>query len=284
MINRFSRVNSILIITEHMKKVQKDIVIASLVLAALLVAGNGYAAMAQTTGSASTTDGRTQARMERVLNRANQEIDRRIARLNQVVSRLQEMRKISDAQKTAFIGPLQAQVAQLTALKAKVGAEMDLQALLADAQSITKSYRTFALIIPQAAIVAMADRTMAITDTVNALASKLQTRIGDAQTAGRDVSALQSLLTDLSAKTADANAQAQAAINAVQSLAPDQGDQAQFTANKQALVAARTKLQTARHDLQTARQDAGAIVRGLEGVEGGPGTVTTTTSTATSSQ
>ena len=251
-----------------MKKTHKDIITVVSLFVALALASNGYRVTAQMGGgSASSTAGRTQTRIERIAGHANQEIDRRVSRLNQVVARLGEMNKISASQKAALAGPLQAQITQLTALQAKVRAGGDVQTLLADAQSITQSYRIFALIIPQAAIAAMADRTMAITDTINALSSKLQARIADMQAGGKDVGALQLLLADMGAKNLSANTQAQAAISGIEGLSPDQGNQALAVANKQALVAAKTKLQAARHDLQIARQDAGEIVKGLSDLE-----------------
>jgi hypothetical protein len=99
---------------------------------------------------------------------------------------------------------------------------------------------------------------------MSAIVTKLQARIATAQTAGKDVSSLQSLLADIQSKIADAQTQAQNAVSGVVSLQPDQGVQATAQANTAALKAARADIKTATTDLQGAQKDATNIIKGIQ--------------------
>jgi hypothetical protein len=165
-------------------------------------------------------------------------------------------------------------------LEAKINADTDPAVLKTDIESITKSYRIYALVIPQGAVLASADRLLMLADSLTALNAKLQTRITAAQTAGKNVSALQTLSADMVAKIADARVQAQAAITLTSSLTPDNGDQAKFEANKKALQDARTKLHAGEKDLKDARKDAGDITKGIKSFHlKASGTASTTATT-----
>jgi chromosome segregation ATPase len=199
-----------------------------------------------------------------IISRSDQEITQRINSLNALLNRIDEMQKVSSSEKKYLSSAIQSQIADLTNLKTQIGNDSNsTSSLRTDFQSITKSYRIYMLVIPQGTLTAAADRIMTITSTTAALAAKLQTRISEAQTAGQNVSALQSSLSDLNAKVTDANAQAQAALNEITPLMPDNGSSTQMQANTATLKDARSKIATAQKDLIAARKDAGIIVKGL---------------------
>lgn len=246
---------------------------------AIVAASAAVPALAKTTGlglgvgvSASAT---VNARANLIANaqgRADQEITRRLDALNTLEARINAMTRLSSSTQSSLAATIQAQITALTTLKAKIAADASANStssLKTDIQSITKSYRIFALIMPQIAIDAAADRIEAVGGTMTTLAGKLQTRITDAQTAGTNVSSSVSALADMNAKIADANVQAQAAINEVSALKPDNGDQATMHANTAALQDARSKIVVAQHDLNTARQDAQTIIVALVQLNGG---------------
>ncbi len=230
--------------------------------------------------ASSTTGGSAAARIQTLISRANQEINRRLQGLQALATRIQDMQKLSGTEKDNLASSIQAQETELTALQTKVAADTDLPTLRTDLQSITKSYRIYLLVIPQGAITAATDRVLTIVDNLSIIATKLQTRITAAQSAGSDVAALQTSLTDLSTKVSDAQTQAQTAVAEISGLTPDQGDPTKLQANTQMLKDARSKLKTAMSDLQAARQDAVSIVKELKAM-GGIGTTATTTSTST---
>lgn len=229
---------------------------AAAAVAALLVPA---AAFAQGVGA--TVQTTVQTNLEtKAISRADQEIDRRVGALNAQVARLNQMQRLSADAKRSLIAGTQAQIDALTALKAQIDASTSTASLKAEVQSITKSYRIFALIMPQNAIVAAADRAVTIVGLLNTLGSKLAARV--ASSTG-DTSAAQAALADLSAKINDANTQAQAAVTAVASLQADNGDKTIQASNASALKSARGDIQAAQADLVAARKDVAAVLQAL---------------------
>ena len=192
--------------------------------------------------------------------RGNTEVDVRVTRLNDVSSRIQSVQLISADQKTAFAASLQAEIAQLTALKSEIDSATSTVSLKAEVQSITKSYRVYMLVVPQTDIVVQADRVNTIVGLMQTLGAKLSTRI----VAAGSPSNLTALLSDYNAKVSDAAAQAGAAVAEVVNLAPDNGNSTVQASNNAALKDARAKLEVARKDIVAARKDAGQIAADLK--------------------
>ncbi len=220
-----------------------------------------------------------QDRVENLKSRAIREIDRRIASLNKLLDRLNEIKKLSPDQRTSIKTQVESQITSLESLKGKIQQDTDLQTLITDVKSIVTSYRIYLLFIPKTHILAAADRITATADKIGTFSAKLQTRIDEAKSKGNDVSALQALLVDIQAKTADAKVQAQNAVNAVTPLTPEG-----YPGNKPTLQSARTMLQTGRKDLITAREDIQKILQGLRATKKSTtpsGSVTPATSSST---
>ena len=210
----------------------------------------------------------------KAVDRASQEITRRIDALNKLSTRVNGMAKLSSSDKANLTSEIQSQIAAMNTLQAQISADTSANAtssLKSDIQSITKSYRIFMLIIPQGALEAAADRVLDVAQSLSTLAGQLQTRITAAQNAGTDMSASVTALADMNAKIADANTQANAATSAVAGLKPDNGDQTVAQANLAAMKSARSKVQAAQQDLVAARKDAGTIVKALMSLKGSAG-------------
>jgi hypothetical protein len=269
-------------------------ILTSAVAAVLLLAGTGMPALAislygnagvQSTVSASSSPSGVRVGADASVNggaelraniiahakeRADEEIARRVKALSALSTRVNAMVHLSGDQKSSLSATIQAQIDLMNTLQGKIDADASsnsTSSLKADIQSIGKAYRVFLLVIPQGAIQAAADRVMTIGGMFTQFAAKLQTRISDAQNAGIDMSASVTALADMNAKIADANAQAQAAVNETASLQPDNGDQTVLASNTTALKDARAKLQTAQKDLVAARSDAGTIVKALTSIK-----------------
>ena len=253
--------------------------IVPLVLGVVLAGSSALPAFALTRflKNSSSTGQASSARVANLLSRATQEIDRRIAALNTLASRTQSMQKLSDTEKNNISSAIQSQISDMMTLKAKVEGDSDVATLRADAESITKSYRIYALVIPQGAIVAAADRVMTIADAMTTVGQKIQTRLSSAQSSGQDVASLQSAMADFTAKVSDATTQAGNAVSGVSSLVPDQGDPAKLQANTAALKDARSKIKTATGDLEAARKDAGTIIKALQALGRKASAASTTT-------
>jgi hypothetical protein len=198
------------------------------------------------------------ASMARLQARAAKEVTRRIESLNKLILRISEFKKLSTTQKTSLTTQVQAEIDKLTALQIKIQADADLTTLKTDVQSIVTDYRIFALFMPKVQILGAADRLFTTADEMSSHAAMLETKINEQQTKGNDVSALQTLLTDMKAKVADAKTQGQSAIDTVSPLTPEG-----FPDNKTQLQSARQMIETGIKDLNTARQDARKITVGL---------------------
>jgi hypothetical protein len=224
----------------------------------------GATAQAQTTGvsgGASVTISATV--MARAKTKAAQEIDRRIKALQDLSTRISGMTKINAEIKTSITTNIQNQITLLSNLKVKIEADTDGATLKADVQSITQSYRVFALMMPQARITAAADREATILNMLAELGTKLQARIQAAATAGADVTALNTALTDMGTRLGSGQTHAQAAVVGIAALTPDNGDKTKMEANLAALKTARAEIQAAQQDFVAARKAAETIIKGL---------------------
>lgn len=222
------------------------------------------AALSQVNGKAENTTGTDDNKIANMKSRADKEIDRRIAALTTLSTRIQSMKKMTDAQKASLKASINEQTTTLKNLKTEIDASTDLAALKSQIESITNSYRIFALIIPQGTSIAAADRALAIAENMTTLGAKLQARVSEAKTSGRNTAALEKLLADYNAKIADAKTQAQAAIDKVSSLTPDGGDKTKMAINLATLKEAKAKIQAAQQDFVSARKNAAQIAQGLK--------------------
>ena len=170
------------------------------------------------------------------------------------------MVNVSAADKASMSSSIQVEIASLTSLKISIDSDTATSTLKTDYQSITKSYRVYALVLPQASITAAADRVLDLVASFNTLVTKLQGFVTTAQSNGTNVSLAVTALADIAAKTADATTQANAALSEVSGLQPDQGATTTLDANTAALKSAQSKIKTATADLTAARKDVNAVV------------------------
>lgn len=203
-------------------------------------------------------------RIAKAKERANEEIARRITSLTNLNTRIQAMARVSTTTKTTISASITTQINTLNTLKAKIAADTDLDTLKADIKTITESYRIYALVIPQAQIAVAADKILTVADAQTTVSGKLQSYISQAQTAGKDVTSLNTLLADMNAKIADAKVQANAGVTLTATLTPDMGDKTKMESNKQALSDGRAKIKLGEQDLKAAQSDARKIVQGLK--------------------
>lgn len=214
--------------------------------------------------------------VEKVQGKSTEKIDERIKKLEEQITRIGKMERLSDEQKTAITSELEAQVTALTELKGKIATETSTTTLKELSQSITKSYRVYAVTMPKAAITAAADRVMTAVAQMESLSAKLSARIDAASTAGADMTAARAAMTDYSAKVADAKVQAQAAATAVAGLAADNGDTGVQASNATTLKDAKAKIDAAQADLKAARKDIDTILKAVKGTGGAAATQAST--------
>ena len=202
---------------------------------------------------------REDTRITDLKTRADNEITRRINSLNTLTTKLGNIKHLTATQISSFSNEINTEISNLTALKAKVDSDTDLTTLKTDVQSIVKSYRVYALFLPQINILAATDRALYVVDLFNALYPKLQERIQEAQTAGNNVTILTQALTDIQNNVTDAQTKTEQIISMVTPLTPDG-----YPGNKTTLQSARGMLKQVYQDFVAARKDVKTIIQDLQ--------------------
>jgi hypothetical protein len=249
--------------------------------ASATVSGTGIKAQLNAEASATLA-----AHITTITDRADQEITRRMNALNALSARVAAMVRLSATDKNNLSFSIQSQITAMNSLQAQIAADAaanNTSSLKIAVQSITASYRIFALILPQGTIEAAADRALTIVGIMNDLATKFSVRIQEAQSAGNNVTAAQAALTDFNAKVSDASTRVTTAAGEVASLKPDSGSSIVMASNTAALKDARSKIRATQQDFVTARADAESIIKALAAFKVSA-TASTTVSASTSAE
>lgn len=206
--------------------------------------------------------------LERIQDKSDAAIGKRIDSLNKLIERVERMKLLSATDKTALINQIDANIAGLNELKAEIQNGNTVTSTVDNAKKITKEYRVYALVIPKGYITASADRISSLAKKLETLEAKLSDKITQTKTSATSTAELQTELDkidgamkDMALKIADAKQKAQAAIDATANLTPDNGDSAVAVANKQALETARNNIKAATKDLNDARNSANEIAK-----------------------
>ncbi|OGH07697.1 MAG: hypothetical protein A2171_00605 [Candidatus Levybacteria bacterium RBG_13_35_9] len=196
--------------------------------------------------------------MENLKERANKEIDRRIAALNKLLTRLGQMKKLSAEQISSLQAQIQTDINGLNTLKAKINADTDLTTLRTDVKSIVTDYRIFAFFMKYINLSAALERASNLYDKLLVVHGKLAAKITEAASNGKDVTQLNTKLSDMKAKLDSAKTLIDAAIAEISGLNA-QG----YPGNTATLADARTKLKTAHQNLKDAHILSKKIINDL---------------------
>ena len=196
----------------------------------------------------------TAAHIQSGITKGNEMIQQRIDSLNTLISRIQGMKKVSDSDKATVVTSLQAEITDMNSLQTTLDSSTSTTTVKGEVSSITKSYRVYMLVLPQAQIVAAADRILDIASSLNAIQTKIDARLASTTLSASTTSAVQTSLATFSAKISDATTQANAAVSEVSVLKPDNGNTTLAASNKTALKDARSKIVAAQKDLNEARK------------------------------
>ncbi|MFD0594863.1 hypothetical protein ACFQZ4_22775 [Catellatospora coxensis] len=182
-------------------------------------------------------------------------IDGRLAMLRASGLAIRNAARLTDAHQAALQKIIDADVAGLTELRAKVAAETTTEAVRADARSMVEDYRVYLLVRPQVHLTVAADVESAALTRLRTLHGKLAQAVATAKSAGKDVG-------DAEAKLAHLKAELDAMESALSGLADDllavrPGPDG--AAIKAKTAAARADVRTARTHLRAAATDAKAI-------------------------
>jgi hypothetical protein len=200
------------------------------------------------TAVAARTDADLDARRKHEVAR----IDGRIDELNKLISRLQSDSHLNANDKAALLAEDQNAISVLNTLKAKIQADTTLADVVADGKQIV-TYHIRDVLLPQNREVIMVDEGMALSTKLGTSISDVQSKVNALQGQGVNVSALQSLLSDMTAKQTAANNLLAADDRTLLAITAT-------TANAQStFTQVRNDLKTVRSDFSGIRDDAKQI-------------------------
>lgn len=186
-------------------------------------------------------------------------VDGRLHTLAALKTAVDAATHLSTGHRSTLAGLISSDTAGLTALRAKVDAETTIQAVRTDERSMVDDYRIYLLVVPKVRFTVASDAELADAGKLQGARDKLAAAIAAAQAAGKDVSAEQGELADLSNQIAAAQAALAGKADALLAVAPSP-DAAAMTA---AVAPVRTAVHTAREDLEKGLADAKQIRRQL---------------------
>ena len=189
------------------------------------------------------------------------EIDRRLDTITKLQSRVTDAAALAAGDRAALLSQLTADTSGLTALRAVIDGETNIDALRADLKKIATDFRIYLLQVPKVAGVIAADNELAAVGRLGTRSTKLQARVDTDKAAGKDVTGAQSDLDAMNAKVAQVSSLVAGVPAALLPLTP-----AEYNAGtaKPVLLSSRTSLQSGRGLLAGARADALACVAALK--------------------
>jgi hypothetical protein len=203
-----------------------------------------------------------EAKITKAKEQADKEIDRRVANLTKLSTRISGATHISAEGKTSITNQINTQITALQNLKTQIGAEASSTVLGTHIDLLEgNTYSLYSLVMQQLALTAAADRVVDVADAMNGVAGKLEARLSATTTSASSTAV--TALADMKAKIASAQAKATEAVGGIANLQPSNGDKAVQQTNRTALAAARTKVQAAQADLVAARKSMGTVLKEL---------------------
>jgi hypothetical protein len=177
-------------------------------------------------------------------------IDNRMSRLQTLRGLVSGSQHITTDHRTTLDTQLANAEQGLSGLRTKIAGDTDPATLRSDCRSIVDDYHIYVLVSPKVREVLVADLETDIASRLNTIAGKIQARIDDAKTKGKDETTAQSDLDQMKAQIASAQSAIGGVASSVIGLQASDWPGAHDT-----LVNGRQSLRTGRDDLRTARND-----------------------------
>jgi hypothetical protein len=219
-----------------------------------LVAGTCASAFAD--GATPPHGGKTLADIQKS---ASIKTTQRIGSLNTAIARVNSAKDITSADRTTILATLNADVAGMNTVEAKIAADTDAATAAKDYGTIFTTYRVYAVALPQARFAAAADRLTGaaiprLTDAETKLAAALA-----GPDAGKSTPALQADLTDMQNQIAAATSGVNGVAAAALAVTPSD-----FNANHAVLDPERNSVKSAIADVKKAASDGKTILAAIK--------------------
>ena len=145
---------------------------------------------------ASNSAARQENELTRIRTRADAMIQARLTSLQNLLTRVQNDKRLTDAEKSSFASDINTTISSLTALKTKIDADTDPTTALADTKSIVTSYRIYMIFEPKLRLTVIIDNIQTTVSNITTLTGKIQTLLDTLKSQGKDVTAAQNALND----------------------------------------------------------------------------------------
>ena len=195
-----------------MKKI--SVLLAALLIVSLLPA----TAIAQE--DTTRTDDSVERIIENLKDRAEKAIEKRLDTIERVTEALEESEHLTDEHERTLLAELGSSAAGLTELGRQIEDAGTIEELRELIPLIFEDYRIYAVVVPKAHLVAVADTLMAATGRIEVVAGSLQDAIDRVKEAGFDTSEAEEALAEMNASLGEAVALAGPVPDSVLPLVP----------------------------------------------------------------
>ncbi|HWY78870.1 MAG TPA: hypothetical protein VNW29_00775 [Candidatus Sulfotelmatobacter sp.] len=192
-----------------MKKITYSIA-TTLTISSFLLAQSFMPAFAQNLGGqniikatqhlqnqASLAASRQTNELQNIIKHADTLITSRLASLNEIISRIQNDKRLSDSEKNSLNSEIQTAINGLTALKTKIDGDTSITTARNDEKQIITNFYVYAIFMPKIRLLITLNNLQAITANVQTLVPQLQNIITTFKSQGKDVTQVQNLLNDI---------------------------------------------------------------------------------------
>ena len=153
-------------------------------------------------------------------------IENRLSLLNNLKTRIQNMNRLTDAEKTALISDIDTNIADLNTLKTKIAADTDLATLKADIKSIFEKFRIYMVAAPKGLGEALASQGQYILGRLQAIQRQMEQITNQNKNQGKDTTQLEQLMTQVTNQLQTAKDQLAIAEEKFKSMTPANTDAA----------------------------------------------------------
>lgn len=240
-----------------MRQVQNNRFVLSILT--LLTAAFFIALPVNAVTQTATTNSATQTKLQLIISVGNGEIQRRLTTLNNLTTGINAAQFLSSGDKTSLSDEVSTETTDLTGLQTKLDAETTVAAATTDDLNVITEYRVYLLVVPKIYIVITADNQQATEAALTSFANNCQSLITTAQNAGKNVTSLQSELSNLNSEVSASHGISSAMEAGVIGLQPSD-----YNSDHTILVGDYGKLQTAQSDNEAAINDANELLTGLQ--------------------
>lgn len=199
--------------------------------------------------------------------RAELEIVRRISALNKLIPKINSAKKVSSIQKSALVSEINSYVSYLSSLRETIAKQINFQGLIGNVSTLSASYNSFAVIVPKAHGVVIADKINTLGDKFTKTSNKLIEKMEKLRSSKKDVTSVQKTVGHMLFMMGDASNRSEIAAARVFPLTSEG-----YPKNKSILLDAKSRLQKSSKNLRLAALDAQKIVSSLDAIESGKST------------